>query len=83
MNIVTNQKRVLNFKEACKYIGFAPSYMYKLTCDGIIPFSKPNRKTLFFDRDKLDQWLLSNPQTSQVEKEIKAAPYIASKRKSR
>ena len=81
MNQLTANKRVLNFKEACRYIGFSNSYMYKLTCAGIIPFSKPNGKTIFFDRDKLDEWLLSNSSTSLTQKEIKASTYLSTRKK--
>jgi excisionase family DNA binding protein len=70
-----NNKRVLTFEEGCKYVGFAPSYMYKLTSSGIIPFSKPNGKTIFFDREKLDQWLLSNTTSTEEEKESQASTY--------
>jgi excisionase family DNA binding protein len=70
-------KKVLTFEEGCIYTGFAKSYMYKLTSAGKIPFSKPNGKTIFFDREKLDAWLLSNSTTSEEEKEAKAATYIS------
>jgi len=70
------EKRVLNFSEACEYTGWSRSYMYKLTSAGIIPFSKPNGKTLFFDRQKLDDWLLSNSATSKESKETAAATYV-------
>jgi len=52
-------KKVLSFDEACRYTGFTSSYMYKLTANGSIPFSKPMGKVLFFDRQKLDEWLLT------------------------
>lgn len=74
---LTANKKALSLNEACTYTGFAPSYMYKLTHSGKIPFSKPNGKTIFFDREKLDQWLLSNGTKSGEQKEIEAATYIA------
>ncbi|MBD0333282.1 MAG: DNA-binding protein, partial [Chitinophagaceae bacterium] len=49
---IAANKKALTFEEGCRYTGFAPSYMYKLTSGGIIPFSKPFGKTIFFDRDK-------------------------------
>ena len=52
-------KRVLNFEEACEYLGYKKSYMYKLTSRNIIPHSKPNNKKMFFDRELLEQWMLS------------------------
>lgn len=70
------EKRVLNFKEACELLGFAPSYLYKLTSAGIVPYSKPNGKTLFFSKEKLEEWMLSNGNTSDKEKEVKASTYV-------
>ena len=53
-------KRVLTLDEACEYTGYAKSYFYKLTSTGVLPFSKPNGKKIFFDKDQLDAWLMSN-----------------------
>lgn len=74
------QKKVLTLKEACHYTSFSTSYMYKLTSAGIIPHFKPNGKTIFFDREQLDRWLLSNGRTSWEEKETAAATYVSSER---
>ncbi len=70
------QKRVLTFEEGCQYLGYKKSYLYKLTSAGIIPFSKPNNKKIFFDREKLEAWMLSNASSGQVEKQIEAATYV-------
>ncbi len=69
-------KRVLTFKEACQLLGFTPSYMYKMTSAGTIPMSKPNGKKLYFDREKLEDWMLSNASCPK-DKEIKASTYVA------
>ena len=74
MNITTN--KVLTFQEGCTYLGYKKSYMYKLTSSGILPFSKPNGKSIFFDREKLEEWMLSNASSSMAEKQIKAATYV-------
>lgn len=50
-----------------------------MTAKGILPFSKPNGKKIFFDREKLDQWMLGNANKSLAEKEIEAATYINTK----
>lgn len=55
MNI--NTKNVLTFSEAVKYTGFKPSYLYKLTSQGIIPHYKPTGKLLFFKRQELEEFL--------------------------
>jgi excisionase family DNA binding protein len=72
-------RKSLTFDEGCLYTGFAKSYMYKLTSSGKIPYSKPNGKTIFFDREKLDRWLLSNSTTSNEQKENMAATYLSKK----
>ena len=71
-------KNVLTLNEACEYLGYKKSYMYKLTSAGIIPHSKPNGKTIFFDKAKLEQWMLSNPCSSLSERELAASTYISS-----
>jgi len=68
--------RVLTFEQGCKYLGYAKSYVYKLTSAGILPYSKPNGKSIFFEREKLENWMLSNAKTSLAEKQIEAATYI-------
>jgi len=70
------EKNVLNFKEACDFLGFAPSYLYKLTSAGVVPYSKPNGKKLFFSKERLELWMLSNSSTSNQEKEVIAATYV-------
>ena len=73
---------VLSFEQGCKYLGYAKSYVYKLTSSGILPFSKPNGKKIFFDRLKLESWMLSNAHKSYAEKETDAATFITTKRKN-
>ena len=47
--------------EACQYMGIAESYLYKLTSAKKIPHYKPNGRMIYFNKQELDQWLLSNP----------------------
>lgn len=68
-------KKVLSFSEGCEYLGFKKSYVYKMTASGILPFSKPNGKKIFFDRGKLEEWMLSNASKSHAERQIDAATY--------
>ena len=72
-------KKVLTVSEACEYLGYKKSYLFKLTSGGIIPFSKPNGKTIFFEKAKLEEWMLSNPSSSFSYKKILASSYITSK----
>ena len=71
-----SSKRVLTFEEGCTYLGYAKSYVYKLTSAGVLPFSKPNGKSIFFDREKLEAWMLSNESSSHEEKQVQAATYV-------
>jgi excisionase family DNA binding protein len=71
------QNRVLSFSEGCQYLGYKKSYVYKLTSARVLPFSKPNGKKIFFDRDKLEAWMLSNASSSATQKQIEASTYIS------
>ena len=62
-------KRVLNLGEVAEYIGFAKSYIYKLTSNNQIPYYKPSGKGLFFDKEEIDNWLLANK--NEERKEVK------------
>lgn len=68
-------KTVLSFDEAVSYTGYSRSYLYKLTSNNIIPFSKPNGKTIFFSKKRLDEWLLSNGNKTESELEKEAISY--------
>ena len=71
-----SNNKVLTFEQGCQYLGYAKSYVYKLTHSGILPYSKPNGKSIFFEREKLEIWMLSNAKSSHAEKEIIAATYV-------
>ncbi|MHB8871675.1 MAG: helix-turn-helix domain-containing protein [Candidatus Doudnabacteria bacterium] len=47
----------LTFKEACAYLGYAPSYLYKLTYRKVVPHYKPTGKIIFFSKNELDEWI--------------------------
>ncbi|HRO47327.1 helix-turn-helix domain-containing protein [Agriterribacter sp.] len=76
-------KKVLTIDEACAYLGYKKSYLYKLTMSGIIPFSKPNGKKLFFEKIKLEAWMLSNANPGSNERGKVAATYVTSEKKRR
>jgi len=71
-------KRVLSFDEGCQYLGYKKSYVYKLTSAGILPYSKPNGKRIYFDKELLEKWMLSNANSSLEEKMRAANAYIVS-----
>ena len=68
-------KEVLTFEETCDYTGISRSYLYKLTASGNIPHSKPNGKMLFFEKARLNEWLLRNDRKSRSEIETEALNY--------
>jgi excisionase family DNA binding protein len=72
-------KKVLSFDEGVSYLGYAKSTVYKLTSSGILPFSKPHGKKIFFEREKLEAWMLSNAKTSHDEKRVEAATYVSTR----
>jgi excisionase family DNA binding protein len=71
-----SKNKVLTFEQGCQYLGYAKSYVYKLTSAGILPYSKPNNKSIFFDREKLESWMLSNANSTLEEKENEAANFV-------
>ncbi len=70
--------KVLSFEQGCEYLGYKKSYVYKMTASGILPISKPNGKKIFFEREKLEAWMLGNASKTHAQKEIEAATYVSS-----
>ena len=52
--------KVMSFREACAYLGYAPSYLYKLTYQKKIPYYKPTGKMIFFSKNELEEWIFKN-----------------------
>ncbi|MCD1118100.1 helix-turn-helix transcriptional regulator [Chryseobacterium turcicum] len=73
-------KPILNVEELAEYTGFKKSYIYKLVHSNSLPFSKPNGKILFFDKSKIDEWLLSNSSKSNIEIEQEAIEFALKKK---
>ena len=60
----------LTFKEACAYLSYAPSYLYKLTYRNVIPHYKPTGKIIFFSKAELDEWVFkSRNQNSEISRQ--------------
>lgn len=76
---IVGLKEILNVEELCDYTGFKTSYVYKLVHKRSIPFSKPNGKMLFFERKKIDEWLLRNSYKSNDELQQAALNYVREK----
>lgn len=77
--LLLSQKKILTLDEAAEYLNIEKSYMYKLTSGRIIPHSKPNGKTIYFEKEKLDEWALSRPIKTRQEINIEAATYVTSR----
>ena len=79
--LIIANKKVLTFDEACEYTGISRSYLYKLTSSGVIPYSKPNGKVIFFDKEKLVKWLLKNARKSADEIKEEALSFLIENKK--
>jgi len=79
--IVDSSKEILNVEDLINYTGYKRSYIYKLVHNNTLPFSKPNGKTLFFEKSEIDAWLLQNKSQSISQIENKAHDYINSRNK--
>ena len=73
------KKEVLTFNEAAGYLEVSHSHLYKMTSSGTVPFYKPNGKKIYFRRQELDVWLLSNRIDSSEEIEQQAEDYLTKK----
>ncbi len=52
------QKTIFTLDEAALYLGISKSAIYKKTSKKLIPFCK-TAKLIYFEREKLDAWILS------------------------
>lgn len=68
--LLSSNKEVLTFEEACEYMGVSRSFLYKLTSRRQIPHSKPNGKMIFFEKKKINIWLLQNRRKLNTESEF-------------
>lgn len=64
-----NDKEILSFKEAVLFLGVSESFLYKLTFGKFINYYKPNGKLIYFKKEDLVNWMLTNKQSSIQEVE--------------
>lgn len=69
-------KDVFNMDDLVAYTGFSKGYLYRLVCEGAIPYYKGGGKMNFFKRDEINAWLLRNRTSSQSEVAAAAAAYV-------
>ncbi|WP_418514111.1 helix-turn-helix domain-containing protein [Corallibacter sp.] len=74
------QKEVFTIDELSLYTGYTVDYIYKMVHQGVIPYSKPNGKKLFFVKEEIVSWLSANKHKSDQELEIQANSYLMSKK---
>lgn len=72
---VVNQKKILNLEEASLFLGISKSDLYKRTSTNGIPFHKPSGKLIYFLREDLENWMLSNRIESNDEISQKVASF--------
>jgi len=71
------QKNVFNFSELKSYTNLSKSYLYQLTSNGGIPCYKPNGKLLYFKREEVEDWMLSNRRATNIELDELASTHIS------
>lgn len=54
------QRNILTLDEAVKYLNVSKSFLYKMTSNRKISFTKPNGGKLYFHKSALDNWMLQN-----------------------
>ena len=75
--LLLTQKNVLNFSEVKLYTNLSESYLYELTSSGGIPCYKPNGKQLYFKKQEIEDWLLSNKKATNIELDELASSHIS------
>ncbi len=73
-------KEIYNFNDACQFLDYSKSYLYKLTHSRQIPHFKPMGKKLYFKRSDLEAWLLRNRVKTVDEIEQEAIDYTMKKK---
>lgn len=70
-------KRVLNLDEVCLLTGHSKSRIYSLTSANKIPFYKsPEGRSLFFNRDEIEGWLMSRRNMTEDEMKQYAIDHV-------
>lgn len=73
---ITLQKEMLTLNELAIYTGFSKSHIYKLTHQNKIPHYKPTGKCIFFNINEVNNWLMQNRASTNLEIEQKASEYL-------
>lgn len=74
----TTTRKIMSLTEFCEYAGLSRQTVYKLTSGQKVPHSKRGKR-LYFDREKVDTWLLENQVATHSEIQEKANDYFSKK----
>lgn len=77
--LLTLQSEVLTVDALSILTGWSKGNIYKKTSANLLPYYKPNGKTIYFKKSEIEQFLLSNRQTPSSEIEDKARRYVNNK----
>ncbi len=80
---VVLQKKILTLEEASELLNISKSDLYKRTSTNSIPFYKPSGKLIYFLREDLEAWMLSNRQATVDEIRENASNFKLNQRRSR
>ena len=76
----TQEKEIMTISDLAELTGWSKAYIYKKTSDNTLKFSKPLGKTIFFSREWIEKFLMSKPNTTGQEQEIKSATHVTLKK---
>lgn len=62
-----NAKRVLTVEDVALLSGVTKRTVYRMTNANRIPYYRPNGKEIYFDREEVERWLLSNRHATDAE----------------
>jgi excisionase family DNA binding protein len=69
-------RKIMSLAEFCEYAGLTKQTVYKLTSAQKVPHSKRGKR-LYFDREKVDKWLLENQVSTSSEIQNNAKEYLS------
>lgn len=70
-------KTVLTLSDVALLTGLSKSHLYKMTCQKLIPYYRPNGKQIYFDKAEVEAWMKQNRVNTQQEAGTMAAAYVA------
>jgi excisionase family DNA binding protein len=73
-NVKNTYPEIMGVKELADYLKVSTSYVYKMTSSNQIPHSK-NGKKLYFNKEKVTEWVLENSVMTQQEMQDVAIKY--------